>query len=134
MHESTTPRHPWLILIAGPVLSGTNGDPQLVAANMRTLEAMSLPIWQRGHIPLVGEWVAGPIITAAGGQTPGDEVWQKLQYPVAHRLLDRCDAVLRLPGASRGADMDVARARERGIPVYFDINEIPQRAEATTAN
>lgn len=133
MHESAHPTRPWIILIAGPVLSGTNGDPDLVAANMRTLEAMSLPIWQAGHIPLVGEWVAEPIITASGGKAPGDEVWQQLQYPVAHRLLDRCDAVLRLPGASRGADMDVARARERGLPVYFHVDEIPRRAGAAAA-
>jgi len=46
-------------------------------------------------------------------------------YPTAARLLERCDAVLRLPGESRGADQDVAIARERGIPVYTDISEVP---------
>ena len=132
MHEIAQNGTPWLILIAGPVLSGANGDPARIAANMHALEAMALPIWEAGHIPLVGEWVAEPIITAAGGRTPGDEVWQQLQYPVAHRLLERCDAVLRLPGASRGADMDVARAQARGLPVYFHIDEIPRRTGAAT--
>ena len=46
-------------------------------------------------------------------------------YPTAERLLEHCDAVLRLPGESTGADQDVAIARRRGIPVYHQIEEIP---------
>jgi CubicO group peptidase (beta-lactamase class C family) len=46
-------------------------------------------------------------------------------YPTAHRLLQHCDAVLRLPGSSTGADQDVALARQRGIPVYTRVEEIP---------
>ena len=45
--------------------------------------------------------------------------------PVAERLLSRCDAVLRIPGESRGADQDVARARARGLPVYERIEDVP---------
>ncbi len=123
-----TPTPPMLILIAGPYLSGTNGDRAKIAANRARLEAQALPIYERGHLPMVGEWLALPIIHAAGGHEPGDAVFQAYQYPVAHRLIERCDAVLRLPGESRGADMDVARARERGLQVYQAITEIPARA------
>jgi hypothetical protein len=122
-----TPPPPMLILIAGPYLSGTDGDPEKIATNRARLEAQALPIYERGHLPMVGEWLALPIIHAAGGREPGDAVFQAYQYPVAHRLIERCDAVLRLPGDSRGADMDVARARERGLPIYRDLTEIPER-------
>ncbi len=50
-------------------------------------------------------------------------------HPTAHRLLAKCDGVLRLPGASTGADNDVRIARERGIPVWFDLAEIPDAAD-----
>ena len=40
-------------------------------------------------------------------------------------LLQHCDAVLRLPGESTGADQDVAIARQRGIPVFTELDEIP---------
>jgi hypothetical protein len=33
-------------------------------------------------------------------------------------MLARCDALLRLPGESPGADREVKRARELWIPVY----------------
>jgi hypothetical protein len=118
---------PLLVLIAGPYLSGTDGDPARIAANRARLEAAALPIYERGHLPLLGEWLALPIIHAAGGREPGDAVFHAYQYPVAERLLARCDAVLRLPGASRGADMDVAKARARGLPVFHHVEELPLR-------
>jgi hypothetical protein len=122
----TTIPKPLLVLIAGPYLSGTNGDPEKISANRARLESFALPIYQRGHLPMIGEWMALPIIQAAGGRTHGDAVFNAYQYPVAHRLLECCDAVLRIPGESRGADLDVARARQLGLPVYTDVSELPQ--------
>ncbi len=37
--------------------------------------------------------------------------------------LEVCDIVLRLDGDSNGADAEVARAHELGIPVYFGIGD-----------
>jgi hypothetical protein len=121
---------PLLVMIAGPYMSGTDGDPVKVATNRARLEAMALPIYERGHLPLIGEWLALPIIHAAGGQNPGDGVFAAYQYPVAHRLLERCDALLRVLGESRGADMDVERARALGLPVYMSIDDLPRRGAA----
>ena len=118
---------PLLVLIAGPYQSGTNGDPAKISANRARLESFALPIYQRGHVPMLGEWAALPIIQAAGGRVEGDEVFNAYQYPVAHRLLQCCDAVLRIPGESRGADLDVAHALKLGLPVYGDVDELPQR-------
>ncbi|MGB6306689.1 MAG: hypothetical protein WBF89_02765 [Steroidobacteraceae bacterium] len=120
---------PLLVLIAGPYLSGTSGDPQKIVVNRQRLESFALPIYERGHVPVVGEWMALPIIHAAGGLRPGDAVFRAYQYPVAHRLLECCDAVLRIRGESQGADLDVARARELGLAVYTDLGELPLRGE-----
>ena len=110
-----------LILIAGPYQSGTGGDPDLVAANLARLEEAAWPIFRAGHVPMIGEWVALPVLRGAAGEATDEQVL----YPTAKRLLAHCDAVLRLPGESRGADQDVAIARSRGLPVYTDVAEIP---------
>jgi hypothetical protein len=123
---------PLLVLIAGPFLSGTGGNPEKIAANRSRLESFALPIYERGHLPMIGEWVALPIIHAAGGRLPGDPIFERYQYPVAHRLIERCDAVLRIAGESRGADMDVERARELGLPIYRDASELPNREITAT--
>ena len=115
-----------LILIAGPYRSGTNDDSQIMQQNLSRLEAVALPIFRKGHIPMIGEWVALPLIHAAGSQKPGDAAWNEIQYPVAHRLLEKCDAVFRIAGASKGADEDVRIARERGLKIYYQLEEVPQ--------
>jgi len=122
---------PLLVLIAGPYLSGTGGNPEKIASNRQRLESFALPIYERGHLPMVGEWVTLPIIHAAGGRSADDAVFRTYQYPVAHRLLECCDAVLRISGESRGADLDVARAEQLGLPVYRDLSELPRRVAPT---
>lgn len=114
-----------LILIAGPYRSGTNDNPEKMAANLRRLEEVSWPLFKAGHLPIIGEWVALPVWCAAGGQRLGDALYDGIFYPAAGRLLERCDAVLRLPGASTGADSDVRLATERGIPVYYQLADVP---------
>jgi hypothetical protein len=114
-----------LILIAGPYRSGTNDDPQLMRQNLKNLESVALPLFRKGHVPVIGEWIALPLIELAGSSKPGDGPWEEVQYPVAHRLLEKCDAVLRLEGASKGADEDVRVAKERGLKVYFRLEEVP---------
>jgi len=115
-----------LILISGPYRSGTNDDPQKMKENLERLEAMALPIFRLGHIPVIGEWLALPLLHLAGSVKPGDEAYQEISYPIAHRILLKCDAVLRIEGASKGADEDVRIARENGLKIYTDMNEIPE--------
>ena len=118
---STTPL---LILIAGPYRSGTDDDPAKLSANLRFLESAAWPIFAAGHIPMIGEWVALPVMECIGSVV-GDAASLGILTPTAERLLQHCDAVLRLPGDSTGADNDVRIATELGIPVYTSIEQIP---------
>jgi len=114
-----------MILIAGPYRSGTDDEPARLADNLAALESVSWPIFQAGHVPMIGEWVALPVMRGAGSTAVGDQISEQVLYPTAVRLLEHCDAVLRLPGASTGADQDVRIALERGLPVYFRVEDIP---------
>ena len=114
-----------LILIAGPYRSGTNDDLSLMRENLARLESVALPLFQKGHLPVIGEWIALPLIHLNGSTRPGDEAWDQIQYPVAHRLLENCDAVLRMEGTSKGADEDVRLAKERGLQVYYRLEDVP---------
>ncbi len=114
-----------LILIAGPYRSGTNDQPELIKKNLDNLEAIALPLFRKGHVPMIGEWVALPLMHLAGSKKPGDQVWNEIQYPVAHRLLEKCDAVYRIEGKSTGADQDVALAKKMGLKIYYKLEEVP---------
>lgn len=116
---------PQLILIAGPYRSGTDGDQAKIARNLRNLEQAALAVYQCGHVPVIGEWLALPLAREAGSSKLGDVISESFLYPVARRLLRCCDAVLRIDGASKGADEDVRQAEELGLPVYRALTDLP---------
>ncbi|MDB5145206.1 MAG: hypothetical protein JWQ66_3919 [Mucilaginibacter sp.] len=115
---------PLTILVAGPYRSGTNDDPELMQQNLERLEVTALALFRAGHIPLIGEWLALPLLKVAGSKKPGDDIYKEILYPIAHRLITKCDAVLRMPGESNGADNDVKVARELGLKVYYQLEDI----------
>ena len=113
------------ILVAGPYRSGTGGDAALIARNLARLEQAALSIYRRGHVPLIGEWLALPLARAAGSTRLGDAISEEYLYPASRRLLSRCDALLRIDGESRGADEDVRVAQRLGLRIYRDIADVP---------
>ncbi len=103
-----------MILIAGPYRSGTDDDPARMAENLARLEEAAWPIFAAGHVPMIGEWVALPVLRSAGQPDVTGPLGEQVMYPTAQRLLEHCDAVLRLPGQSNGRRPgrgDRARAR-----------------------
>jgi hypothetical protein len=123
-----------MILIAGPYRSGTDDDALRMEQNLRALEAYALPLYRAGHLPVIGEWVALPLLREAGSKRVGDPVYDEILYPVAGRLIERCDAVLRIGGASKGADQDVRLAQERGLAVYYHLEDVPGCAHDAQAS
>jgi hypothetical protein len=120
-----------MILIAGPYRSGTGDDPDKLAANVRAMEAYALPLFRAGHVPVVGEWLALPLVALAGSRQIGDAAFDEIFHPIAERLLEHCDAVLRVGGASKGADLMVATAKAHGLEVFANLREVPGCADAT---
>ncbi|MEO8038778.1 MAG: DUF4406 domain-containing protein [Betaproteobacteria bacterium] len=114
-----------MILVAGPYRSGTNDDPALIARNVAAMTDASLQLFRAGHLPVMGEWFALPLIEHAGSTGIGDPVFNEIFHPVSRRLVARCDACLRIGGPSTGADEMVALARAHGKHVYFSLAEIP---------
>ena len=114
-----------MILVAGPYRSGTNDDPTLIASNVGAMTDAALALFRLGHLPVMGEWFALPLIEAAGSSGPGDAVFDEIFHPIAERILERCDGCLRIGGASEGADRMVATAERFGKAVYRSPDEIP---------
>ena len=121
----TAAGRPLMILVAGPYRSGTHGDPALIQANVDAMTRVALDLWRRGHLPVMGEWFALPLIEEAQRRDPDADVDAEIFHPVAERLLERCDGCLRIGGPSEGADRMVATAERLGKAVYRDIEAVP---------
>jgi GDP-mannose pyrophosphatase NudK len=117
-----------MILIAGPYRSGTGDDPHLIRKNVELMESYALPIFRAGHIPVLGEWLALPLVALAGSRAIGDQAFNEIFHPIAVRLQQKCDAVLRVGGASAGADEMVRVGESLGLKIYRSFEEIPKLA------
>ncbi len=116
---------PLRVYIAGPI---TKGD---LAANIQratdTFERLALhgfapfcPLWAcfSGRVQLSP--TGGTVYAVAGGLPNSLTYDDWLRVDV--EWVRASDALLRLPGESKGADMEIEAAREAGVPVFF--NEI----------
>jgi hypothetical protein len=107
------------IMICGPYRSGST-DPEVWAGNLRVINAAAYEVFRKGHVPIIGVNLALPIIESAGQET-----YAQIMLPLSLSLIDRCDAVLRIGGASRGADQEVDKFIARGRPVYLNLEDVP---------
>jgi Domain of unknown function (DUF4406) len=103
------------VYVSGPY---TKGDP---CENTHVAISAGNAILNRGHIPFVPHlshfWHT---------MTPRPwEDWIKIDLA----FLPACDVVLRLPGESKGADLEVATARELGIPVCYGFEQLFEHLE-----
>jgi hypothetical protein len=115
-----------MILVAGPYRSGTNDDTTLIAANVKQMTTVALELHRMGHLPVMGEWFALPLIEEAGSKQIGDEIFNEIFHPIAVQLINHCDAVLRIGGASSGADEMVRAGKEKGKIIFFKKEDIPR--------
>ncbi len=116
---------PLMILVAGPYRSGTGDDPTRIAENVRAMEEAALALYRAGHLPVLGEWLALPLIGRAGSRRMGDAAWDAIFHPISDRLARRCDACLRIGGPSAGADQMVAIFEQLGRPVFGRVEDVP---------
>ena len=107
------------IMVAGPYTSGSEGQEQW-ELNHKEMNKYAYQVHLKGHIPVIGVNVALPIIEVAGF-----DQFEELMMPISLAMADRCDAVLRIGGASTGADQEVEVFKEKGLPIYYSLDEIP---------
>nr|BFD41684.1 hypothetical protein FFPRI1PSEUD_31830 [Pseudomonas sp. FFPRI_1] len=114
-----------MVLVAGPYRSGTEDDPARLADNVEAMERCAAQVLAAGHFPVLGEWVALPLTRLAGSLEVGDAVYNAQFHAYAERLLERCDAVLRIGGPSAGADAMVSIGERLGLGIYQQVEQLP---------
>jgi nucleoside 2-deoxyribosyltransferase len=109
-----TPKEPQTqtirVYIAGPY---THGDTIL---NVRRAIDMADRLLMQGFIPYLPHTTA---LWHLVSPKPLED-W----YRIDIEWLAKCDALIRLPGKSDGADAEIKYALEAGIPVYFHLEHL----------
>ncbi len=112
---------PLWVMVAGPY-SSNRADAATRAANLRVLNEAALAVWALGHVSIIGVNLALPMAEAAGDEG----AYARLVMPLSLALVARCDGCLRIGGASKGADDEVARFTALGRPVWLSVGEVPR--------
>jgi hypothetical protein len=86
----------------------------IAGSNVAAMEEAAQALFRAGHVPVLGEWIAAPL-------SASERTFEDVFTPVLERLVERCDALLRLPGASSDADAVVSVARARGLRVFYSL-------------
>ena len=107
------------IMVAGPYTAGAV-DEQARANNLRVLNQAAVALFRRGHTPIIGVNLALPLIEVAGR-----EAYDEIMMPLSLAAAERCDAVLRIGGPSKGADEEVERFSSKGKPVFTRLEDVP---------
>lgn len=96
------------VYIAGPITKGERTE------NVRNAILAGEQVRRAGHAPYVPhlDFLWGLLVPVAYPD------WLALD----HEWLKVCDALIRIPGESPGADKEVEWAMAQGIPVYFGVS------------
>lgn len=101
------------VYIAGPYTGGA------WEYNIRRVVDVADRVYEAGHVPFIPHTMT--TLWALIEPKPNDE-W--LQFDL--EWLDACDCLIRVPGDSPGADVEVDYAQDADIPVYHGFDEFAQ--------
>ncbi len=103
-----------LIYVAGPLWQG------VVALNIRHALEAAEKLFDAGFVPFVPHLTHFWNFAIPHPDTRHEDAfWMKLD----HEMLKHCDCLVRLPGASIGADMEVEWAQQLGLSVFMSVDD-----------
>ena len=114
-----------LIAVAGPYSADT---PEQRQRNLDLMNDAAVGVMKLGHIPVIGVNAALPVIGRLG---PDANRYEAIMA-ISLALVDKCEAILVIgdsPGVRRERDL----VQSKGLPVYFDVKDIPAASSPSGA-
>lgn len=106
-------KKPFYVYVAGPLTTG------LTTHNVREATLAAAKLMDLGMVPFLPHTNVLAEMIAPRSER---EWLEDFDFP----WLRKCDAMLRLPGMSRGADEEEQVAKMHGIPVFHTLEELVQ--------
>ena len=104
------PHKPKYIYVASPY---SHGDK---FKNVKKSIVIGEELIELGFVPYL------PLLSHFWNEISPHDYFYWLDYDM--EILEKMNALLRLPGESNGADLEVARAKNMGIPIYYSVEEL----------
>ena len=106
-----------LIAVAGPYSADT---PEQRQQNLDAMNEAAARVMKLGHIPVIGVNAALPVVECLGS---GENTYEAIMA-ISLAIVDKCDAIL-IIGQSPGVTRERELIEAKGLPVYWNVDEIP---------
>ena len=107
------------IYIASPYGRRAGASPDQCERNTQTAIEAARILIKKGHVPFVPHLFH--YVHTRWNDSPNEDVW----LAICLTWVPTCDAILRLPGESKGADIEVLKAWSYGKTIFRSIDEVP---------
>lgn len=104
-----------IIGVAGPYSAETEEQRK---ANLDKLNAVAARLLELGHTPLIGVNAALPVVDAVNIADKREAIMK-----ISMAVMEPCEALLVI-GLSRGVEQERELFLNKGLPVYYSIEEI----------
>jgi ADP-ribose pyrophosphatase len=122
--DTAPSRSPYDYSTGVPALQAVEARMILIAgADLCQMEAAASVIFDAGHVPVIAPWFTEPLVALSAFDAGTEESVDQILQPLTDRLIARCDAILRVGGASAAADAMAGAGRARGLRVFHDVKE-----------
>lgn len=101
------------IFVSGPISAPTETE---MIANSEIAQHVAYELIKKGHVPLV------PHLSVYASYR--DKVSYEWWMEYCFEWLGQCEALFYI-GPSKGADIELARAKELGLQVFYSLDEVP---------
>lgn len=105
-----------IIGVAGPYSAETEEQRQ---ANLDKMNTIAAQLLEMGHTPLIGVNAALPVVNAAKVADRRESIMQ-----ISMAVMEPCEALL-VTGISRGVEQERELFIKKGLPVYYNVAEVP---------
>lgn len=109
-----------IIGVAGPYSADTEEERK---ENLEAMNEAAGKLLESGHIPLIGVNAALPVVSRAKIKNK-----YKAMMDISLAVIDKCEGIL-LIGESPGANKERDLILSKGLPVYYNIDEIPNSSD-----
>ncbi len=113
-------KKPLKVYVASPYGRRIGNSDKQCEDNVQKAIEVGRELIKLGYIPLVANLYH--FIHAGWADSPDEDKWLEM----CMAWIPACDALLRLPGRSHGADAEVSLAKELGIPVRYNIRGLEE--------
>ena len=113
---------PLKVFVSGPLTDNGQASVPEMTDNMNKAVQAGIECIRKGHYPFIPHL---SLYTNAVAKVQGIDIPWERWMEIDNAFLCCCDVLLFI-GSSKGSEIELSVARDKGIPIYYSVDEMPE--------